>query len=74
MEAVDPASGHAFLEHALTGETRWKADPGGASGGGDTGGVGSVCAASNSQARHFRNGREPQIKYAKKKGESQTKR
>ncbi|CAM9460885.1 unnamed protein product, partial [Ectocarpus sp. 4 AP-2014] len=26
MEATDPASGHIFLEHATTGETRWKAE------------------------------------------------
>lgn len=24
MEATDPASGHVFLQHVVTGESRWK--------------------------------------------------
>lgn len=51
MEAIDPATGHAFLEHALTGETVWKDDLGSASGSKGKGEAGSAHAASNPKAR-----------------------
>ena len=47
MEAVDPISGHTFLEHAITGELQWKEQDSGDGGGGGHVSTGCVNVASS---------------------------